>query len=34
MSDVRFSGTVDHLTVKSDDLERDIAEYKRRKGEL
>lgn len=29
MSDVRFSGTVDHLAVKTDDLERDVAEYKR-----
>ena len=29
MSDVRFRGTVDHVAVKSDDLERDVAEYQR-----
>ena len=29
MSDVRFHGTVDHLAVKTDDLDRDVAEYKR-----
>ena len=29
MSDVRFTGTVDHLAVKTDDMERDLAEYKR-----
>ena len=29
MSDVRFQGTVDHLAVKTDDLQRDVAEYKR-----
>ena len=29
MSDVRFTGTVDHLAVKTDDLKRDVAEYKR-----
>jgi len=27
MSDVRFTGTVDHLAVKTDDLERDVEEY-------
>lgn len=27
--DFRFSGAVDHLAVKSEDLERDVAEYKR-----
>ena len=29
MSDIRFSGTVDHLAVKTDDLHRDVEEYKR-----
>ncbi|MBX3266795.1 MAG: VOC family protein [Acidobacteria bacterium] len=29
MSDVRFTGAVDHIAVKSDDLERDVAEYQR-----
>jgi hypothetical protein len=29
MSDVRFQGTVDHLALKTDDLERDVAEYQR-----
>ena len=29
MSDVRFRGTVDHVAVKSEDLERDVAEYQR-----
>ena len=29
MSDIRFSGKVDHIAVKCDDLERDIEEYKR-----
>jgi hypothetical protein len=29
MSDIRFSGTVDHLAVKTDDLARDVEEYKR-----
>ena len=29
MSDVRFRGTVDHLAVKTDDLDRDVAEYQR-----
>ncbi|HUR99003.1 MAG TPA: VOC family protein [Pyrinomonadaceae bacterium] len=29
MSDVRFTGTVDHLAVKTDDLARDVAEYER-----
>lgn len=27
--DLRFTGTVDHLAVKTDDLQRDVAEYKR-----
>ncbi|NNE98656.1 MAG: VOC family protein [Pyrinomonadaceae bacterium] len=27
--DVRFSGNVDHLAIKSDDLEKDVEEYKR-----
>ena len=27
--DFRFTGTVDHLAVKTDDLQRDVAEYKR-----
>ncbi|HEY0659362.1 MAG TPA: VOC family protein [Pyrinomonadaceae bacterium] len=26
---LRFAGTVDHLAVKTDDLERDVEEYKR-----
>ena len=29
MSDIRFNGTVDHLAVKTDDLSRDVEEYKR-----
>lgn len=29
MSDIRFTGTVDHLAVKTDDLQRDVEEYKR-----
>lgn len=29
MSDLRFTGTVDHLAVKTDDLQRDVEEYKR-----
>ena len=29
MSEIRFSGTVDHLAVKTDDLHRDVEEYKR-----
>ncbi|MEJ7847725.1 MAG: VOC family protein [Pyrinomonadaceae bacterium] len=29
MSDFRFSGTVDHLAVKTGDLHRDVEEYKR-----
>jgi hypothetical protein len=29
MSDQRFSGTVDHLAVKSSDLAKDVEEYKR-----
>src|SRR5215204_1456126 len=29
MSDIRFSGAVDHLAVKTDDLQRDVEEYKR-----
>ncbi|MBA2735711.1 MAG: VOC family protein [Pyrinomonadaceae bacterium] len=28
-SDLRFAGTVDHLAVKTDDLQRDVEEYKR-----
>lgn len=28
-TDFRFSGTVDHLAVKCEDLERDVEEYKR-----
>jgi len=28
-SNLRFAGTVDHLAVKTDDLERDVEEYKR-----
>ncbi len=27
--DIRFAGTVDHLAVKTDDLRRDVEEYKR-----
>ncbi len=27
--DLRFAGTVDHLAIKTDDLEKDVAEYKR-----
>lgn len=29
MSDVRFTGAVDHIAVKSEDLEKDVEEYKR-----
>ncbi len=29
MSDIRFAGTVDHLAIKTDDLLRDVEEYKR-----
>ncbi|MBC7901659.1 MAG: VOC family protein [Saprospiraceae bacterium] len=29
MSDIRFSGTVDHLAVKTDDMLRDVEEYKK-----
>ncbi len=29
MSDLRFSGMVDHLAVRTDDLARDVEEYKR-----
>lgn len=29
MSEIRFSGTVDHLAVKSEDLAKDVEEYKR-----
>jgi hypothetical protein len=29
MFDIRFTGTVDHLAVKTDDLQRDVEEYKR-----
>lgn len=29
MEDIRFAGTVDHLAVKCDDLEKDVEEYKR-----
>lgn len=29
MSDVRFAGKVDHLAVKTDDLQRDVEEYRR-----
>ena len=29
MSDFRFTGTVDHLAVKCEDLESSVAEYKR-----
>lgn len=29
MSDIRFSGIVDHIAVKCDDLERSVEEYKR-----
>jgi hypothetical protein len=28
-SNLRFVGTVDHLAVKTDDLQRDVEEYKR-----
>jgi len=28
-NDLRFAGTVDHLAVKCDDLEKDVKEYKR-----
>lgn len=28
-NDLRFAGTVDHLAVKCEDLEKDVAEYKR-----
>ena len=27
--DLRFTGTVDHIAVKCDDLEKDVEEYKR-----
>jgi len=27
--DLRFAGTVDHLAIKCDDLEKDVEEYKR-----
>ena len=27
--DLRFAGTVDHLAVKTEDLERDVEEYRR-----
>jgi len=27
--DLRFTGTVDHLAIKCDDLEKDVEEYKR-----
>jgi hypothetical protein len=29
MSDVRFTGTVDHLAVKCEDLKKSVAEYQR-----
>jgi len=29
MSDNRFNGTVDHLAVKTDDMLRDVEEYKK-----
>ncbi len=29
MSEIRFTGTVDHLAVKSEDLAKDVEEYKR-----
>lgn len=29
MEDLRFTGSVDHIAVKCDDLERDVEEYKR-----
>lgn len=29
MSDFRFAGKVDHLAVKTDDLHKDVEEYKR-----
>ncbi len=28
-NDIRFTGTVDHIAVKCDDLEKDVEEYKR-----
>jgi hypothetical protein len=28
-NDIRFMGTVDHIAVKCDDLEKDVEEYKR-----
>lgn len=28
-SNIRFSGAVDHLAIKTEDLERDVAEYER-----
>jgi len=28
-NDLRFAGTVDHLAIKCDDLEKDVEEYKR-----
>ncbi len=28
-NEVRFTGTVDHIAVKCDDLEKDVEEYKR-----
>jgi len=28
-NDIRFAGTVDHIAVKCDDLEKDVEEYKR-----
>ena len=28
-NDVRFAGTVDHIAVKCEDLEKDVEEYKR-----
>ena len=27
--DLRFTGTVDHLAIKCEDLEKDVEEYKR-----
>lgn len=29
MSEIRFTGTVDHIAVKCEDLTRDVEEYKR-----
>jgi hypothetical protein len=29
MADIRFKGTVDHIAVRSDNLGRDVEEYKR-----